>query len=364
MSEPTQTVRVALAERSYPIEIGSGTLAEAGRFLHELSATEHVTLITDKHVEPLYAQIVGDSIAATGAEVDLVVVEPGEGAKSAELSALLWNKLLELGADRRTVIAALGGGVIGDLAGFVAATFARGIRLLQIPTTLLAQVDSSVGGKVGINLPGAKNMVGAFWQPLGVLIDTAVLDSLPKREFISGLAEVVKYGVILDAEFFEYLERHVAEILARQPHGVLRHVVARCCRLKADVVEADERELTGSRAVLNYGHTFCHAFETVTGYGTLLHGEAVSIGMICAARLAARLGRVDSSFVERQQKLLTASVCPSRFRMSIPMACWPSWPVTKRTCTANSGSCCPPGWGMPTLVDGVQSADARAALQG
>ncbi len=363
MSEPTQTVRVALAERSYPIEIGSGTLAEAGRFLHELSATEHVTLITDKHVEPLYAQIVGDSIAATGAEVDLVVVEPGEGAKSAELSALLWNKLLELGADRRTVIAALGGGVIGDLAGFVAATFARGIRLLQIPTTLLAQVDSSVGGKVGINLPGAKNMVGAFWQPLGVLIDTAVLDSLPKREFISGLAEVVKYGVILDAEFFEYLERHVAEILARQPQA-LRHVVARCCRLKADVVEADERELTGSRAVLNYGHTFCHAFETVTGYGTLLHGEAVSIGMICAARLAARLGRVDSSFVERQQKLLTALGLPVEVPDVDPDGLLAVMARDKKNVHGQLRFVLPSRLGHAELVDGVQSADARAALQG
>ena len=309
MTEPKQTIRVALAERSYPIEIGTGTLAEAGRFLAELGGADHAVLITDEHVEPLHAAAVAKSLSQAGTAVNLAVVEPGEPAKCVVAADALWHKLLELGADRQTVVVALGGGVIGDLAGFVAATFARGIRLLQIPTTLLAQVDSSVGGKVGINLPGAKNMVGAFWQPLGVLIDTAVLATLPRREYVSGLAEVVKYGVILDAEFFSYLESHAAQIAAREPEA-LRHVVARCCRLKADVVEADERELTGARAVLNYGHTFCHAFETVTGYGTLLHGEAVSIGMVCAARLAERLGRIDAQFVRRQRELLVALGLP------------------------------------------------------
>jgi 3-dehydroquinate synthase len=362
MTELTQTVRVTLAERSYPIEIGSGTLAEAGRFLHDQAATEHVVLITDEHVEPLYAQMVGDSLAATGAEVDLVVVEPGEHSKSAVLSSILWEKLLELSADRQTVIAALGGGVIGDLAGFVAATFARGIRLVQIPTTLLAQVDSSVGGKVGINLPGAKNMVGAFWQPQGVLIDTAVLDSLPKREYISGLAEVVKYGVILDAEFFKYLESHVDQLLARQPEA-LRHVVARCCRLKADVVEADERELTGSRAVLNYGHTFCHAFETVTGYGTLLHGEAVSIGMTCAARLAQRLGRIDAELVARQQELLAALGLPVKIPDVDPEGLLTIMAHDKKNMHGQLRFVLPARLGHVELVGGVLADDVRAALQ-
>ena len=174
---------------------------------------------------------------------------------------------------------------------------------MQVPTTLLAQVDSSVGGKVGINLPGGKNMVGAFWQPVGVLIDTAVLATLPDREFRAGLAEVVKYGVILDADFFAYLEQHVTKLSDRDP-AVLEHVVARCCRLKADVVEADERETTGVRAVLNYGHTFCHALETVTGYQRYLHGEAVAIGMLAASRLAQRLGRIDPAVTARQQRLL------------------------------------------------------------
>jgi 3-dehydroquinate synthase len=175
----------------------------------------------------------------------------------------------------------------------------------------LAQVDSSVGGKVGINLSQAKNMVGAFLQPLGVLIDTATLDTLPKREYVSGLAEVLKYGVILDAEFFADLEAHVAELVAREPQALIR-VIGRSCRLKADVVEQDEREETGLRAVLNYGHTFAHAFEALAGYGELLHGEAVSIGMTCAARLAQRLGRVDASFVERQKALTEALGLPTK----------------------------------------------------
>jgi 3-dehydroquinate synthase len=181
--------------------------------------------------------------------------------------------------------------------------------LAQVPTTLLAQVDSSVGGKVGVNLPGAKNMVGAFWQPLGVLIDTAVLGTLPPREYRSGLAEVVKYGVILDAEFFAWLEAHTAELNDRND-AALGHVVAHCCQLKADVVRQDEREETGQRAVLNYGHTFCHALEALTGYGTLLHGEGVAIGMMCAARLAERLGRIDGALARRQHELLTALGLP------------------------------------------------------
>jgi 3-dehydroquinate synthase len=241
--------------------------------------------------------------------VDLLIVQAGENSKSVEMAEGLWQELLRLGADRKTLGVAVGGGVIGDLAGFIAATFARGLPFVQIPTTLLAQVDSSVGGKVGVNLPGAKNMVGAFWQPLGVVIDTRVLDTLPPREYRAGLAEVVKYGVILDAAFFEYLEQHQKALNDRQA-DVLRHVIARCCQLKADVVENDERETTGLRAVLNYGHTFGHAIEAETCYGQFLHGEAVAIGMICASRLAERLGRIDPELTRRQADLLRALGLP------------------------------------------------------
>ncbi len=266
-------------------------------------------MITDDNVETPHAIAVAESLSDTGASVNLMVISAGETSKSADMAELLWQRLLEANADRKTVIIAVGGGVIGDLAGFVAATYTRGLRFVQVPTTLLAQVDSSVGGKVGINLPAAKNMVGAFWQPSGVLIDTRTLTSLPQREYQAGLGEVVKYGVIQDADFFAYLEQHVEQILARDD-DTLRYIVARCCQLKADVVQQDEREESGRRAILNYGHTFGHALEAATRYRQLLHGEAVSIGMLCASRLAEALGLVEAEFTARQAKLLTAFSLP------------------------------------------------------
>lgn len=303
------TVHVNLGPRSYDIEIGSGNLAQAARFCDAAADDAHAVIITDTNVAPLYEPSLIQALEECGAEVMSIEVEAGEASKAPEVAEGLWEDLLDGGADRKTVIVALGGGVVGDLAGFVAATFARGLRFVQIPTTLLAQVDSSVGGKVGINLPGGKNMVGAFWQPRGVTIDVAVLKSLPDREYRAGLAEVVKYGVIQDADFFAYLEDNSVAVNDRD-QGALARIVERCCRLKADVVEQDEREETGLRSILNYGHTFCHAFESATGYEQLLHGEGVSIGMMCAARLAERLGRVDAAFVERQRALLEAFHLP------------------------------------------------------
>lgn len=310
MTAASQTIRVNLAERSYDIEIGGGILSRLGKFVAARGRTTHAVLITDENVQEPYAMRATESLVHEGIDVDLIAVPPGETTKSIETANDLWRGMLELGTDRKSIVVAVGGGVVGDLAGFVAATFARGLRFFQAPTSLLAQVDSSVGGKVGINLPEAKNMVGAFHQPAGVLIDTATLATLPENEYRSGLAEVVKYGVILDAEFFAYLEAHAAEINARR-EDVLTHVIARCCRLKAEVVRHDEREETGLRAVLNYGHTFGHAFESLLGYGKLLHGEGVAIGMCCAARLARRLGRVDDRFVECQNKLLEAFGLPT-----------------------------------------------------
>ena len=303
-----QTIRVDLSSAGYDIEIGSHNLRETGSLLAHLRPSLAI-VITDNTVAPLYAAPVAATLEASGIRTVTLTVEPGESTKSVEQAQRLWSELLDCGADRKSVVVAVGGGVVGDLAGFVAATFARGLAFVQVPTTLLAQVDSSVGGKVGVNLPGAKNMVGAFWQPQAVLIDTEVLGTLPAREYQAGLAEVVKYGVILDADFFSFLEKSVDAIKARES-SVLRHIVARCCRLKADVVEADERELTGQRAKLNYGHTFCHAIEAVTGYGRLLHGEAVAIGMLCASRLAEALGRIPRSVTDRQQQLLQALGLP------------------------------------------------------
>jgi len=310
VSKTNETVRVELAERSYDIRIGENNLAEAGSFLLEQGRATHAVVLTDSHVEEPHAHKVAESLAAQDVNVDMIVVEPGEPSKSIEAAAGLWDAVLEMGADRRSVVVAVGGGVIGDLAGFIAATYARGIRFFQVPTSLLAQVDSSVGGKVGINLPKAKNMVGAFLQPIGVLIDTRTLDTLDSREYRAGMAEVVKYGVILDAALFEQLEAEVGRINAGD-HDLLRGVIAQCCRLKADVVRQDERETTGLRAVLNYGHTFGHAFEALAGYGQLLHGEGVAIGMLCASRLAERLGRIDSELTDRQERLLTAVGLPT-----------------------------------------------------
>jgi 3-dehydroquinate synthase len=305
MTNGIQTVHVDLGPRSYDIEIGSGNLPDVVKFCDANKQGAQAVVVTDTNVDPLYAEPVADALAERGCEVDVMVVDAGEPSKSTDVVVDLWETMLEEGADRQTVVVAVGGGVVGDLAGFVAATYGRGLRFVQVPTSLLAQVDSSVGGKTGVNLPGAKNMVGAFWQPQGVVIDVATLGTLPDREYRAGLAEVVKYGVILDADFFAYLEEHVGAI-NRHDAAVLAHIVQRCCRLKADVVEQDEREVSGLRAVLNYGHTFGHAFEAARGYTELLHGEGVAIGMVCAARLAERLGRVDAALVQRQRDLLVA----------------------------------------------------------
>jgi len=362
MSTSTQTVRVELAERSYDIRIGTGNLPETGPLLTSLGDVSHAVVITDTNVQKPHAERVAESLAGEDLSVDLLAVEPGEPTKSVEMAMGLWEGLLELGTDRRSVVVAVGGGVVGDLAGFIAATYARGIRFLEVPTSLLAQVDSSVGGKVGINLPEAKNMVGAFLQPIGVLIDTATLDTLPRREYLAGLGEVVKYGVILDAGLFEFLEANVPALVA-QEHELLVEIVARCCRLKADVVRQDEREEMGLRSVLNYGHTFAHAFETLCGYGEILHGEAVTIGMVCAGRLAERLRRVDDVFVKRQHYLLTElglllappALDPNRV-LEVMMR-------DKKVAHGRLRFVLPTRLGHVELVEDVEVADVRAALE-
>ena len=361
MSE-ISTVQVNLSERSYSIHIGSGNLHQVGLAVAALGEFTHAVVITDANVEPLHAKSCAERLAETIDDVDLLIVEAGESSKSVEMADHLWQELLHLGADRKTLVIAAGGGVVGDLAGFIAATFARGLAFVQIPTTLLAQVDSSVGGKVGVNLPGAKNMVGAFWQPLGVVIDTEVLETLPPREYRSGLAEVVKYGVILDAEFFAYLEQQ-QEALNRRQADVLRRVIARCCRLKADVVENDERETGGLRAVLNYGHTFGHAIEAETGYEGILHGEAVSIGMLCASRLAHRLGRIDSQLIQRQSDLLQALGLPVDVPDLDRGALLAAMRRDKKVAHGRLRFVLPSRLGHVELVGDISENDVRAALQ-
>jgi len=289
-------------DRSYAIHVGSGILGQLGSQLAAAGSRRSV-VIADAAVVTPHASAVVAGLEQAGVASELLTVPSGEASKSLAEAGRLWESLAQQGIDRQTVIVAVGGGVVGDLAGFVAAGFARGLPCWQVPTTLVAQVDSAIGGKTGINLAAGKNLVGAFWQPRGVLADTDTLATLPDREFTSGLAEVVKYGMILDAEFFAWLETNTAAIVAREPAAIV-HIVHRSAQLKAHVVERDEREQTGLRACLNYGHTFAHAFETATGYGTLLHGEAVSLGMAAAARLACALGRIDKDIVDRQQRLL------------------------------------------------------------
>ncbi len=302
-------VRVNLGPRAYDIVVTSADLPGLGPFARARCRGSLAFVVTDTNVAAHAAAAV-PSLEASGFSTTTVTLPPGEGQKDLRVVAGLYDQLAEQSADRRTLVVAVGGGVVGDLAGFAAATYARGLPLLMVPTTLLAMVDSSVGGKVGVNHPRAKNLIGAFHQPVGVWIDTDVLATLPDREYRSGLAEVVKYGVILDPELLAYLEAHAGAILKREGE-IVQHLVGRCCRLKADVVERDEREETGLRAVLNYGHTFGHAFETVAGYGAWLHGEAVAAGMVCAGLLAQRRGLVSPDLARRQEHLLKTFGLPT-----------------------------------------------------
>ena len=308
MSE-SQNIIVELAERSYNIFVRANSLRNMGES-DEFKSLGKVFVVTDNNVSEHYLPQIRASLSDNGNDVHSIVIPAGEPSKSVAQIEKIWNELLAAGADRSSTVVALGGGVVGDIAGFAAATFGRGINFIQIPTSLLAQVDSSVGGKTGINLPGAKNMVGSFWQPKFVWIDPVVLQTLDEANYRSGLAEVVKYGVIMDADFFGLLESHTKEIRERDA-SILSRIIARCCELKAQVVKEDELETSGRRAILNYGHTFGHAIENVFGYGKYLHGEAISIGMHCAAKLANKLGLVNDDFVDRQLRLLSQFDLPT-----------------------------------------------------
>ncbi len=298
-----QMIRVNLGPRSYDIAVTAGDAPALLPFIrtHHAQLTS-ACVVSDENTLPI-ALGIADQFEKAGIRVRSATLPAGEGTKCLEMAARLYDDLADFPADRQTLSVAVGGGVIGDLAGFAAATYNRGLPLLMIPTTLLAMVDSSVGGKVGINHPRGKNLIGAFHQPIGVWIDTETLTTLPDREYRSGLAEVVKYGVIQDVDFFAYLEANVDAILRREP-GIVQYVVVRCCRLKADVVEQDEREETGLRMILNYGHTFAHAFEAIGGYGAWLHGEAVAAGMIAESKLAEKIAGIDSAITQRQVQLL------------------------------------------------------------
>jgi len=298
-----RVLRVELGPRAYEIRIGPGLLERVGERLRALGLASRAIVVTDSNVRALLADRVERSLGDAGIPHSTIAVPPGERTKSAGALVRLWDAMLDAGIDRRTAVVALGGGVVGDLAGFAAATILRGVPYLQVPTTLLAQVDSSVGGKTAIDRPRGKNLVGAFWQPVGVEIDPLALATLPDRELRSGLAEVVKAGVIRSRELFELVEARAEDLLRRGPDPLAR-AVELACRVKAAVVGRDERDESGERAVLNFGHTIGHALESAAGLGTLLHGEAVSIGMVAAGRLALRFGGWSEKDQARLEALL------------------------------------------------------------
>lgn len=300
-------VNVELKKRRYPILIGSGLLEDERSY--PVKRGERVMIITNPTVAQFYLETVTQALEKRSCVVDHVLLPDGEKYKTLESLNLIFTALLKGNHGRDTTIIALGGGVIGDVAGFAAASYQRGVRLIQIPTTLLSQVDSSVGGKTAVNHELGKNMIGAFYQPAMVIIDTLTLNTLPKREVNAGLAEVIKYGAILDLEFFEWMEQHIDELVSLQQEP-LQHCIARCCQIKADVVARDETE-KGDRALLNLGHTFGHAIETHLGYGNWLHGEAVATGMMMAAVLSEELGDISVEDVARLEKLLARANLPT-----------------------------------------------------
>lgn len=306
-SSPIQTVQIDLGDRSYPILIGAGLLDQASIW-DGLPKAAAALVVTNTTVEPLYGERLRRQLQGRYAAVHTVVLPDGEAYKTWESLNLIFDALLQNGCDRKTVLFALGGGVVGDMTGFAAASYMRGVPFVQVPTTLLAQVDSSVGGKTAINHPLGKNMIGAFYQPVRVVCDLSTLNTLPERELSAGLAEVIKYGPIADMAFLDWIETTMPALRAREV-GALAHAVKRSCEIKAWVVGQDEKE-SGLRAILNFGHTFGHAIEAGLGYGEWLHGEAVGCGMVMAAQLSCALGLVDAAFVARLTRLIQLAGLP------------------------------------------------------
>ncbi len=309
-----KVIEVDLAERSYPIYIGKSVLSEQKLFEQHITSSQ-VLIITNENVAPLYLQFVEDKLS--NVDYETIILPDGETTKSLDSLNQIITRLMEKKYNRTCMLIALGGGVIGDLTGFAAACYQRGVKFIQIPTTLLAQVDSSVGGKTAVNHPLGKNMIGAFYQPSAVIADTKVLSTLPEREFSAGLAEVIKYGIIRDKEFYDWLEDNIESIMQRDDEA-LEYTIERSCINKAEVVAEDERE-SGIRATLNLGHTFGHAIETALDYKGWLHGEAVACGMLMAADLSMRLGLIEQDKVDRIHALLTRANLPTQVHKDVKL---------------------------------------------
>ena len=352
-----ESLRVALGERAYPIHIGAGLIDRAELYRPYLAGGS-AAIVTNEVVAPLYLARLRRALA--GVRLTEVVVPDGEQAKAWPTLETVFDALLAARCGRDTLLVALGGGVVGDLAGFAAAIYQRGIAFLQVPTTLLAQVDSSVGGKTAINHARGKNMIGAFHQPCAVVADVATLDTLPDRELRAGLAEVIKHGFALDAPFVEWLEQNVEKLLARE-RAALSRAVKRCCELKAGIVAADERE-TGVRALLNFGHTFGHAIEAGTGYGTWLHGEAIAAGMVMAAELSRREGLIGTAEVARVRGLLRRAGLPVEGPGLAPERLMELMAVDKKAAQGKVRFVVLEAIGRAALRGGIDEGRVRAAI--
>ena len=352
-----ESLSVALGERSYPIHIGADLIGRAELYRPHLGGGS-AAIVTNEVVGPLYLPLVREALQ--GVKTVEIVVRDGEQAKSWESLETVFDALLAARCGRDTVLIALGGGVVGDLAGFAAAVYQRGMPFLQVPTTLLAQVDSSVGGKTAINHARGKNMIGAFHQPRAVISDVATLDTLPDRELRAGLAEVIKHGFALDAPFVEWLEANVEKLLRRE-RAALGYAIRRCCELKAQVVAADERE-TGVRALLNLGHTFGHAIEAGTGYGAWLHGEAIAAGMVMAAELSRDLGLVQAADAARVRALLKRAGLPIAGPALAPQRLVELMAVDKKAAQGQLRFVVLEGIGRAALRGGIDESRVRAAI--
>ncbi|MDY6267808.1 MAG: 3-dehydroquinate synthase [Selenomonadaceae bacterium] len=308
--EDKRIVRVELGKDSYDIVIGRGLGAELAAFVRTKKYSKKALVVTDSNVGPLYADGVRTRLEEAGLEPIIYTFPAGESSKTMAVAEDIYTRIIEHGLDRRSPVFALGGGVVGDLAGFVASTYMRGVPFVQLPTSLLAQVDSSVGGKVAVDHPLGKNLIGCFYQPDAVFIDLDLMETLPKREIATGLGEIVKYGILYDADFFTFLEAHVGDVLVLAPEAAV-HMIARSCEIKAAVVSQDEKE-SGLRRILNFGHTMAHAIEQETGYVRYNHGEAVAIGMVGAMDISYRLGLVDDATIERTTQLIARLGLPTK----------------------------------------------------